>query len=78
VMTWNTEWATRSSDRGRRIASIVEAAGADIAVVTEGVRDLLPATGSVIDAGDNWGYGPKPERHVCVSHGECSLGVIYL
>ena len=62
VMTWNTEWATPSSDRGRRIASIVEAAGADIAVVTEGVRDLLPATGSVIDAGDNWGYGPKPER----------------
>ena len=62
VMTWNAEWATPSSDRGRRIASIVEAAGADIAVVTEGVRDLLPATGSVIDAGDNWGYGPKPER----------------
>ncbi len=62
VMTWNTEWATPSSDRGRRIASIVEAAGADISVVTEGVRDLLPATGSVIDAGDNWGYGPKPER----------------
>jgi len=62
VMTWNTEWATPSSDRGRRIASIVEAAGADIAVVTEGVRHLLPATGSMIDAGDNWGYGPKPER----------------
>lgn len=62
VMTWNTEWATPSSDRGRRIAAIVEAAGADIAVVTEGVRELLPATGSVVDAGDNWGYGPKPER----------------
>jgi endonuclease/exonuclease/phosphatase family metal-dependent hydrolase len=62
VMTWNTEWATPSSDRGRRIASIVEVAGADIAVVTEGVRELLPSTGSVVDAGDNWGYGPKPER----------------
>ena len=62
VMTWNTEWATPSSDRGRRIASIVEAAGADIAVVTEGVRELLPSTGSVVDAGDNWGYGPEPAR----------------
>jgi endonuclease/exonuclease/phosphatase family metal-dependent hydrolase len=66
VMTWNTEWATPSSDRGRRIASIVEAAAADIAVVTEGVRELLPSTGSVVDAGDNWGYGPKPERRKVV------------
>ena len=60
--TWNTEWATPSSDRGRRISSILQAAGADIAVVTEGVRELLPATGSVVDAGDNWGYGPQHSR----------------
>jgi len=62
IATWNTEWATPNSDRGRRISSILHAAGADIAVVTEGVRDLLPATGSVVDAGDNWGYGPNPSR----------------
>ncbi len=60
--TWNTEWATLSSDRGRRISSILQTAGADIAVVTEAVRELLPATGSVIDAGDNWGYGPQHSR----------------
>ena len=78
VMTWNTEWATPSSDRGRRIASIVKAAGADIAVVTEGVRDLLPATGSVVDAGDNWGYGPKLERRKVIvwSHYPLTLDLI--
>lgn len=35
IATWNTEWATPNSDRGRRISSILHAAGADIAVVTE-------------------------------------------
>ena len=62
VATWNTEWATPGSDRGRRIAAILQAAGADIAVVTEGVGELLPAAGSVVDAGDDWGYGSKPHR----------------
>ena len=71
VMTWNTEWATPSGDRGRRIASIVEAADADIAVVTEGVRELLPPTGSAVDAGDNWGYGSKPET----AEGDCVVAL---
>jgi endonuclease/exonuclease/phosphatase family metal-dependent hydrolase len=62
IATWNTEWATPSSDRGRRVSSILQTVGADIAVVTEGVRELLPAAGSVVDAGDNWGYGPHPAR----------------
>lgn len=62
IATWNTEWATPSSDRGRRISSILQTLGADIAVVTEGVRELLPDSGSCVDAGDNWGYGPQPAR----------------
>lgn len=62
IAAWNTEWATPSTDRGRRIAAVLQSAGPDIAVVTEGVRDLLPAGGSVIDAGGDWGYGPQPSR----------------
>ncbi len=62
VATWNTEWATPGSGRGRRIAAILRTTGADIAVVTEGVRDLLPAAGSVVDAGGDWGYGSKADR----------------
>jgi endonuclease/exonuclease/phosphatase family metal-dependent hydrolase len=62
VMTWNTEWATPGSDRGRRISAILQTAGADIAVVTEGVRELLPSTGIAADAGGDWGYKPQPAR----------------
>jgi endonuclease/exonuclease/phosphatase family metal-dependent hydrolase len=62
VATWNTEWATPGNDRGRRIAAILRTAGADIAVVTEGVRGLLPVGGSVVDAGGDWGYGLKADR----------------
>ncbi|GJF08911.1 hypothetical protein NGTWS0302_33050 [Mycolicibacterium cyprinidarum] len=42
--------------------SILQTAGADITVVTEGVRELLPATGSVVDAGGDWGYGSQHSR----------------
>ena len=62
IATWNTQWATRSSDRGPRISAILEAVDSDVIVVTEGVRELLPATGSVVDAGGDWGYGSKPDR----------------
>lgn len=62
VATWNTEWATPGSDRGKRIAAILGNLVADIAVMTEGVRQLLPAAGSVVDAGGDWGYGPQVER----------------
>ncbi len=64
VATWNTQWATPSSDRGPRISSILENTQSDIVVVTEGVREHLPATGSVVDAGGNWGYGSQPERFI--------------
>lgn len=62
IATWNTEWATPGSERGRRISAVLQSAGADIVVVTEGARGLLPAGGSIVDAGDDWGYGPQPSR----------------
>lgn len=62
VTTWNTQWATPSSERGTWISAILAAAGAYVALVTEGVRELLPAGGSTVDAGDDWGYGPQHSR----------------
>lgn len=62
VATWNAEWATPSSDRGARISAVLANAAADILVVTEGVRALLPASGSVVEAGSDWGYGSQPSR----------------
>ena len=55
------EWATpRKRDAIRdRIARW----GADILVVTEGDHGVLPAGGTAVDGGTDWGYRvPKPER----------------
>jgi hypothetical protein len=62
VTTWNTEWATPSSDRGPRISTMLAGAGSDITVVTEGSRGLLPEHGYTVDAGGDWGYGPQLSR----------------
>ena len=62
VATWNTQWATLRTDRGTRIAAKLESIDADIIVVTEGTRDLLPGNGQVLDAGPDWGYPLKPDR----------------
>ncbi|MCV7281688.1 endonuclease/exonuclease/phosphatase family protein [Mycolicibacterium flavescens] len=62
VATWNTAWRTPSSGPGRRIASILEATGADVIVVTEAVSELLPADGYTVDAGPYWGYSQEPAR----------------
>ena len=62
VATWNTQWATPTTERGSRVAAKLRSTDADIMVVTEGVRALLPAGGYVHDAGADWGYTPKPKR----------------
>lgn len=62
VATWNTQWATLRTDRGSRVAAKLAALGADVIVVTEGARDLLPTNGQVFDAGADWGYPLKPDR----------------
>ncbi len=62
IATWNTQWATPRTDRGVRIAAKSSATDADVIVVTEGVRELLPDGGDVVDAGADWGYGSKPDR----------------
>lgn len=66
VATWNTQWATLRTDRGSRVAAKLGSTGADIIVVTEGTRDLLPANGQVVDAGADWGYPLKPDRRKVV------------
>lgn len=73
VATWNVEWATPSSSRGPRVVATIADANADVVVVTEGVRGVLPADGFVIDAGDDWGYGLKPERRKVIVWSRFSL-----
>lgn len=75
VATWNTQWATPGTDRGSRVAEQLESTGADIIVVTEGNRDLLPADGQVLDAGADWGYPPKPGRRKVIIWSRLPLGL---
>ena len=55
IATWNVEWATPRTARGKRIAPIINGLDTDVFVMTEGCRELLP-DGYVVDAGTNWGY----------------------
>ncbi|MBA5848467.1 endonuclease/exonuclease/phosphatase family protein [Gordonia amicalis] len=57
-------WATGSSARGRRVRNILREVDADLLIVTEGQRDLLPEGGHIVDAGSDWGYDitKSPER----------------
>ncbi|MDS1114238.1 endonuclease/exonuclease/phosphatase family protein [Gordonia westfalica] len=64
VATWNIMWANGSSARGRRVRNILREVDADLLIVTEGQRDLLPEGGHIVDAGSDWGYDitKSPER----------------
>lgn len=57
VATWNTGWAKANSARGQRISVLLDAEGADVVVVTECERDLLPSMDSAVDAGNDWATG---------------------
>ena len=78
VATWNTQWARRGSGRGSRIAARLEAAATDVAVVTEGERELLPVQGWTVDAGGDWGYGPQSSRRKVVVWSRFPLSVDFV
>jgi endonuclease/exonuclease/phosphatase family metal-dependent hydrolase len=56
ISTWNVQWATPTSTRGRRVTEILAALDAEVIVLTEGCAALLPAGGHVIEGGPDWGY----------------------
>ena len=61
VATWNVEWATPETKAGRRIQQIINQIDADIIVLTEGCKELMPE-GFVLDGGTDWGYESANER----------------
>ena len=61
IATWNVEWATPKTKAGKRIGPIISGLGADVFVMTEGCRELLP-DGFVVDAGTDWGYKDADNR----------------
>lgn len=61
IATWNVEWATPRTGKGKRIAPIISGLDADVFVMTEGCRELLP-DGFIVDAGTDWGYEDSDKR----------------
>ena len=61
VATWNVEWATPETKAGKRIQQIIKQIDADIFVLTEGCKDLMP-DGFVLDGGSDWGYESEDKR----------------
>jgi endonuclease/exonuclease/phosphatase family metal-dependent hydrolase len=61
VATWNVEWATPETKAGKRIQRIIEQIDADIFVLTEGCKELMPE-GFVLDGGTDWGYESEDKR----------------
>ena len=60
LATWNVEWAT--SRKHAPITERIAAMNADILVVTEGDAGVLPAGGTHLDGGTDWGYrNTKPD-----------------
>ena len=61
IATWNVEWATPETKAGKRIQRIIEQIDADIFVLTEGCKELMPE-GFVLDGGTDWGYESEDAR----------------
>ena len=60
LATWNVEWATPRNHAP--ITERIAAMNADILVVTEGDAGVLPAGGTHLDGGTDWGYrNTKPD-----------------
>lgn len=56
VATWNLEWASIDTVRGRRIRSMLDDVDADILCLTETFPDMLPGDGRTVLADANYGY----------------------
>ena len=60
LATWNVEWATPRNHAP--ITERIAGMNADILVVTEGDAGVLPAGGTHLDGGTDWGYtNTKPD-----------------
>lgn len=62
VATWNVEWASPLSRRGKVIRECLTASKADVICVTEGFAENLPAGGQIIEAHPDYGYPLREGR----------------
>jgi len=62
VATWNVGWTSSGSRHFEQSRDRITELDADILVLTETTRNLVPAGGYLARGGPDWGYESKPDR----------------
>ena len=67
IATWNLEWATPTSARGRTQRRHLDGLNADVVVTTEDHRSVWDRYPHVVDAGADWGYPIEASRRKVIA-----------
>jgi endonuclease/exonuclease/phosphatase family metal-dependent hydrolase len=67
LATWNLEWASPTSARGKAGRRHLESVGADVVVTTEDHRSQWDRFPHVVDAGGEWGYPIEATRRKVIA-----------
>lgn len=62
VATWNVGWTTSRSRHFEQSRDLIAGMEADVLVLTETTRSLVPDGGFLARGGPDWGYETKPDR----------------
>ena len=62
IGTWNTQWTSPRTVRGKVVSASLADSDCDILCVTEGYSDILPRVNYTIDGGRDCGYPIKKGR----------------
>ncbi len=65
-LTWNLEWASRTSKRQEIIREIIAKADPDVVCYTEVIRANLPTEGYAIESDPDYGYTNTGERRKAI------------
>jgi exonuclease III len=55
-ITWNIEWATAQSAKGKRIKELIQKVDPDVVCFTEATLEMCPPNGYVIESDPDYGY----------------------
>ncbi len=67
IATWNLEWASPTSSRGRALRRHLDGIDADVTVTTEDHRSVWDRYPHAVDDGADWGYPIEPTRRKVIA-----------
>lgn len=61
-ITWNVEWATESSNKGKLIKELIGNVDPDVICLTEATLGMVPKNGHLIESEPDYGYPNEGDR----------------